>query len=90
MLLVRTAARFRKSLKKISRSGSFDKMRLEKIINALSHEEKLGRDCQDHALTADMSGYRECHLEFNLLLIYKVEDDNLVLVNIGSHPELFG
>ena len=65
-------------------------MRLEKIINALSHEEKLDRDCQDHALTADMSGYRECHLEFNLLLIYKVEDNNLVLVNIGSHPELFG
>ena len=90
MLLVRTAARFRKSLKKISRSGSFDKMRLEKIINALSREEKLDRDCQDHALTADMSGYRECHLEFNLLLIYKVEDNNLVLVNIGSHPELFG
>ncbi|MBI4065628.1 type II toxin-antitoxin system YafQ family toxin [Candidatus Kaiserbacteria bacterium] len=90
MLSVRTAARFRKSLKKISRSGSFDKIRLEKIIDTLSHEEKLDRDCQDHALTADMSGYRECHLEFDLLLIYKVEDNNLVLVNIGSHPELFG
>ena len=90
MLLVRTASRFRKSLKRISKSGSFDPVGLEKIINILSRGEKLDRDYQDHALTADMAGYRECHLEFDLLLIYRAEDDNLVLVNIGNHSKLFG
>lgn len=90
MLSVRTAARFRKSLKRVSKSGSFDRVALEKVINMLSRGEKLARNYQDHALTADMAGYIECHLEFDLLLVYTVEDNNLVLVNIGSHPELFG
>ncbi len=90
MLSVRTVAGFRKSLKKISRSGSFDRIGLEKIINILSRGEKLDRVYQDHALTGDMGDYRECHVEFDLLLIYKIEDGIIVLVNIGSHPELFG
>jgi mRNA interferase YafQ len=60
------------------------------VVGLLSCEEKLNRKYQDHSLTGDMSGYRECHLEFDLLLIYKIEDANLVLVNIGNHPELFG
>lgn len=90
MLSIRTVARFRKSLKRISKSGSFDRVKLEKIIASLSHEEKPDRSYQDHSLTGSMSEYRECHIEFDLLLIYKVENKNLVLVNIGSHPDLFG
>lgn len=90
MLSIRTVARFRKSLKKISKSGSFDQEKLEDIIQTLSHEEKLDRSYQDHSLTGAMSAYRECHIEFDLLLIYKLERGILVLVNIGSHPDLFG
>ena len=90
MLSVRIAVKFRKSLKKLLKSGSFDRKKLEKIIDTLLRGEKLTQNYQDHLLTGDMADYRECHIEFNLLLIYKIEDNNLVLVNIGSHPEMFG
>jgi mRNA interferase YafQ len=90
MLYIRTAARFRKSYKKILKSGSFDRTELEKVVEILSHEEKLPVNYKDHPLTGDMAGSRECHIEYNLLLIYRIEDENLILGNIGSHPELFG
>lgn len=90
MLSIRTASRFKKSLKRISKSGSFDQIKLEQIIQALSQEEKLDQNYQDHSLTGKMVEYRECHIEFDLLLIYKIESCSLVLVNIGSHPDLFG
>lgn len=90
MLSIRTASRFKKALKKISKSGSFERVKLEQIIQTLSQEEKLDRSYQDHSLTGKMAEYRECHIEFDLLLIYKIEGGSLVLVNIGSHPDLFG
>lgn len=90
MLSVRTASRFKKSLKRLSKSGSFDQKKLGGIIDTLSCGEKLDRTLKDHSLTSGMADYRECHVEFDLLLIYKIECGNLVLVNIGSHPDLFG
>lgn len=89
MLPVRTAARFRKALRKLSKSGSFNHAGLELVIQILSQEKKLDRSHKDHQPTGDMSNYRECHIEFNLLLIYRMEGDILILANIGSHPELF-
>jgi mRNA interferase YafQ len=90
MLSIRTATRFRKSYKKILKSGSFDRVKLEKVVDILSHEDKLPVNYKDHSLTGDMAGSRECHIEYNLLLIYKIEGENLLLADIGSHPELFG
>ena len=90
MLSVRISSRFKKSLKRLSRSGSFDQKKLGEIIDTLSCEEKLDRTYKDHSLTGSMTDYRECHVEFDLLLIYKIESNNLVLVNIGSHSDLFG
>lgn len=83
-------SRFRKSLKKVSRSGSFDRIGLKKVVEILSSEKKLDKNYKDHSLSGDMICHRECHIEFDLLLIYRIEGDNLVLVNIGSHPDLFG
>jgi len=90
MLSIQPTARFRKSLKKVSKSGSFEPATFNKIINALSCGEELPKNYKDHSLTGDMAGSRECHIEFNLLLIYRVEGGSLILANIGTHPELFG
>ena len=51
----------------------------------------LDSNHQDHALQGEYTGYRECHIEPDLLLIYKKQDDILVLVcfRLGSHSELF-
>lgn len=91
MMLVRTTNRFRKSLKKLLRSGRFDRKELASVIDTLASGEKLGASYQDHELSAELIGHRECHIKSNLLLIYRIEDDNLVLVlvNLGSHSDLF-
>lgn len=78
----------------MKRSGKFgvsDEKELNNVINTLASGKRLDRRCQDHSLTGDMSDYRECHIKSDLLLIYRVYDNELILVlaNIGSHPDLF-
>lgn len=44
---------------------------------------------KDHALSGDWKDHRECHLKPDLLLIYRITDDGITLVRLGSHSELF-
>ena len=92
MMLVRTTSRFRKSLKKLLGSGRFNRKEVEVVVDILARGEKLGAHYRDHELSAEFSGHRECHIRPDLLLIYKIEENNLVLVlvNLGSHEDLFG
>lgn len=62
---------------------------LQPIIDLLAADETLPSRCRDHALTGNWIGYRECHIRFDLLLIYRKPDaDTLELVHLGSHSEL--
>jgi mRNA interferase YafQ len=81
---------FKKALKKLNKSGSFKLEKLEFIIEIISNNGKLPIKFKDHELTGDWTGYRECHVEFDLLLIYEIKDNELILVEIGNHSELFG
>lgn len=47
---------------------------------------------RDHALTGNWSGHRECHIQPDWLLVYRIEDDVLVLTlaRTGTHSDLFG
>jgi len=36
-----------------------------------------------------MREFRECHIKPDLLLVYRIENGVLELVDIGSHSELF-
>lgn len=82
---------YKKSFKKLKHSGKFDETELNKIIDLLCAEEKLDPIYQDHNLRGEYDGYRECHIKADILLIYRIENQKLVLVlfNIGSHSELF-
>jgi len=84
--------RFEKSFKKILRSGKFDNYKLDKILIELERGTKLEIKYRDHQLTGDMSQYRECHVENDLLLIYEVSKlgNYIEVVDIGSHSDLFG
>lgn len=44
---------------------------------------------RDHALTGEWRGFRECHIQPNWLLIYRVEDGKLWLARMGTHRDLF-
>lgn len=52
---------------------------LDNIIRTLSRGEPLPEKNRDHALTGDWIGHRECHIRAARLLIYRIEDNVLVL-----------
>ncbi len=52
-------------------------------------EQPLDSKYKDHKLVGNWKGLRECHVEPDWLLIYRINRDNLELVQTGSHPELF-
>lgn len=92
MYIVKPTKAYKKSRKKILRSGHFDVSLLDEVINMLVAGKILAEKYQDHALAGDFSECRECHVKPDVLLIYaKIENELiLVLVDIGSHSELFG
>jgi mRNA interferase YafQ len=76
-------------VKGISRYRDFDR-RLAAVLEFLVNDRLLPRQNRDHALSGNWSGYRDCHLWPDLLLIYaKPSPDVLRLVRLGSHSELF-
>ena len=90
MRLVRSTSQFRKSLKRILKSGKFDREEIQNVVDQIAKEE-IDPKYHDHQLHGKMKDFRECRIRPDLLLIYKIEDNNLllVLINIGSHSDLF-
>jgi mRNA interferase YafQ len=61
------------------------------VISALTSDQQLGPHYRDHELSGNWSGYRECHIKPDLLLIYRKSGNDLLrLARLGSHSELFG
>ena len=82
------SSQFRKDLKKARRQGK-DMNELHAVILALAEGRPLEERLRDHELSGNWRGYRECHVNPDWLLVYKVADDELKLARIGSHRELF-
>jgi mRNA interferase YafQ len=61
------------------------------VLDTLATDQNLVPKFKDHALTGDMTGFRECHLRPDLLLVYAKADTppRLILMRLGSHNELF-
>lgn len=59
------------------------------VISTLLEGKTLDLKYKDHSLQGDYKGYRDCHLRGDLLLIYKISNDELRLVRIGTHTMLF-
>lgn len=81
----------RKSLKKLLRSGNFDKSGAAFVLNELAAGKTLAAHYQNHPLQGKYAGCFECHIKNDLLLIYEIDTSEKVLtiVDIGSHSELF-
>ena len=65
---------------------------LDNIIRLLAKGEPLPETNRDHALSGNWIGHRECHIQSDWLLVYRVENDILVLTlaRTGTHSDLFG
>jgi len=82
------SSQFKKDLKKAKRQGK-DLNLLQTVVITLANQEPLEERFRDHELTGNWRGYRECHVNPDWLLIYKVDGQELKLARVGSHSELF-
>ena len=62
---------------------------IDDLIRLLAKEEPLPAKNRDHPLQGNYKSYRECHIEPDWLLIYKVEGDSIYFVRTGTHSDLF-
>lgn len=76
---------------KLALKRNMDIELLDNIILALAKGENLPDKNRDHSLSGDWVGHRECHIQSDWLLIYRIDDDVLVLTltRTGSHSDLF-
>lgn len=88
-LPIRQSNKFRRDVKRLRRQGA-DLSLLEVVIIKLVTQEPLDERYRDHVLIGSWSGFRECHIQPNWLLIYRIENDELQLARTGSHAALFG
>ncbi len=90
LLEVRYTKKFNKDSKLIVKRG-YNIQKLKNVILMLQRGEPLPQQYQDHALVGNYVGYRECHIEPDWLLVYKIENDTLtlVLLRTGTHSDLF-
>ena len=88
MYRFKASSKFKKQYKKLNQK---EKEITKKIINKLLNDEILELKYKDHKLIGKYAGFRECHIKPDLLLIYKKENNALILVciAIGSHSDLF-
>jgi mRNA interferase YafQ len=92
MRTINFTARFRKDFKRVQKSQPAEPLQteLQPVINLLVADASLPSNNRDHALQGQWSGYRDCHIRPDLVLIYrKFEPSALELTRLGSHSELF-
>jgi mRNA interferase YafQ len=95
LLKIKPSTQFKKDVKKISKSGSYDMTELKKVINSLENEISLDpKIYRPHKLKSNWKGYMECHIgtiSSDWILIYKIDEKQkiLMLARIGTHSELF-
>lgn len=90
MLKIYYSSKMKKDIKLLKKRGC-DFNKFAEVVDILRKNEQLPMKYKDHALSGNYSNYRECHIEPDWLLIYKIEKDNLILLlsRTGTHSDLF-
>lgn len=81
---------FKKDLKLAQKRGlKLDKLRT--VVNTLASRKTLDEKYRDHSLIGNYRDFRECHIEPDWLLVYRIDEDRLelFLFRTGSHSDLF-
>ena len=84
------STKFKKDLKTIIKRG-YDSALLDVVVSELALGNQLNERYLDHELMGKYSGCRECHIAPDWLLVYRIEDNNLMLflTRTGTHSDLF-
>ncbi len=85
---VTQSTQFKKDAKRLQKRGK-DLDKLFDVIDLLISAKDLPASLRDHTLTGNWKGWRDCHIEPDWLLIYKMSPEELVLGRTGTHSDLF-
>ena len=79
---------FKKDFKRIKKQNK-DPSKLRTVIEKLVAGQFLEPKFRDHQLSGNWKGHRDCHIEPDWILIYRITADSLYLERTGSHSDLF-
>lgn len=88
MLKISTTSKFTKDLK-LCKKRNYNLKLLYTIVNTLRMSQQLPPQNKDHDLKGNFAGKRECHIAPEWLLIYRIDNDELMLDRTGTHSDLF-
>ena len=90
MYQVKFTTAYKKSYKLMKKRG-LDLSLLDEVVDLLRQGKQLDEKYRDHSLSGKFSGFRECHVKPDWLLVYLIENDvlTLTLVDTGSHSDIF-
>jgi len=91
MYSLKYSKRFKKDLKKIAKQEESAIDELKKVLELLILGRLLDEKYKNHCLKGQFKNCFECHIKPDVLLIYKIEKQELIilLLRIGSHSDLF-
>ena len=82
------STQFKKDYKRIKKQNK-DLEKLRIVVELLSSGKTLEEKYHDHHLSGTWKGHRDCHIEPDWILIYRLSSDSLYLERTGSHSDLF-
>lgn len=93
MRLIKTTNQFEKQLRLMGKRGK-DLAKLHAVVQRLASDEALQPRHRDHQLTGNLADFRECHIEPDWLLVYRLgilgDKPAIFLTGTGTHADLFG
>lgn len=91
MLEIFESSAFKKDRKRESKNSHNKDIdqRIVEVLSLLSKGVVLPSKYRLHKLRGPYSGFLECHVKPDLLMIFRLEDNSVYLLRLGSHSELF-
>lgn len=87
-MILHYTTQFKKDYKRVKKQNK-DLSKLKSVIENLVRKQILEPRYKDHPLSGNWKGHRDCHIEPDWILIYRITSDALFLERTGSHAELF-
>ncbi len=91
MYTIKYTTRMRKDIQRMKWRGK-NILKLFAVLEMLKTGDPLPEKYRDHQLKGDLEDLRECHIENNWLLVYRINEGELVLLATatGTHADIFG
>lgn len=92
MLKLKTEKGFEKDIIELKKSGKYNDEifnEIKSIIEKLQHNDPISQIYRRHKLVGDLKGYEALHIQGDLVMIFKIKDDELILVMLGKHTKVY-